>query len=54
MFRDFLFRNLASSGTMLKAIEKEIVEESPIKDYAKYKHMKGGSQPGGRARCSSW
>jgi salicylate hydroxylase len=37
LFRDFVFRNVASSGMMLKAIEKEIVEECPVKDYAKYK-----------------
>lgn len=37
MLRDFLFKNLASGGIMMKAIEKEIVEECPVKDYAKYK-----------------
>lgn len=35
--RDMLFESFAKGNRMLKMVEKEIVEECPVKDYAKYK-----------------
>lgn len=35
--REFLFNSILNGNFMLKMIEKEIVEECPVKDYAKYK-----------------
>jgi 2-polyprenyl-6-methoxyphenol hydroxylase-like FAD-dependent oxidoreductase len=35
--REFLFESFLKGNFMAKMIEKEIVEECPVKDYAKYK-----------------
>ena len=37
MGREFLFESFLKGNFMAKMIEKEIVEECPVKDYAKYK-----------------
>jgi len=37
MGREFLFDSFLKGNFMAKMIEKEIVEECPVKDYAKYR-----------------